>query len=105
MKTPKLVFSSAVAAILAIIFVVAITIAAEILPSLKDVLKNLTGHHWVTKSYGTLAVYFTGLILAYALPPREVGPALLRNSIFAAVVFMWAGFFALVFFFAQHYFG
>ncbi|MBI2577567.1 MAG: hypothetical protein HYV77_01850 [Candidatus Wildermuthbacteria bacterium] len=102
---PKLIFSSAVSAILAIIFVVAITFAAEWSPALKDTLKNISGHHWVTKSYGVLLVYIVSLIVLYVLPPREVSSSILRGSIFAAVGFMWAGFFALVLFFAQHYFG
>ncbi|PIR89161.1 MAG: hypothetical protein COU07_02935 [Candidatus Harrisonbacteria bacterium CG10_big_fil_rev_8_21_14_0_10_40_38] len=45
-------------------FTVAITVVGEFSSSFKDILKNLTGHHWVTK--GILAVALYGLIVSVA---------------------------------------
>ncbi|MEK7122122.1 MAG: hypothetical protein AAB807_00945 [Patescibacteria group bacterium] len=50
MNKPRLIFSSACAAIITIAFIVIITIWAELSAPLKDWLKNFSGHHWTSKS-------------------------------------------------------
>lgn len=56
-KKIKLVNSILLGAIITIIFVVAITISAELIPALKDWLKNTFSHHWVGKSILSLAFF------------------------------------------------
>lgn len=65
MTTRHLVASTG-AAITSIIFVVIITIAGELSPTLKAFLKALTTHHWITKSIGTLVVYAVAYPIVYA---------------------------------------
>ena len=103
MKTIKLIYSSALAVIAAIIFVTAITVAAELSPVLKDILKGLTGHHWLTKSIGVAIVYAVSLALFYAFPPKQISPSTLRRSLLLATACLWIGFVILFIFFLQHY--
>src|SRR3989344_3893952 len=70
MKKEKLVYASAIASILSIVFVVILTIWADLNAPLKDYLKSLSGHHWVTKSYGIVLVYF-GAVLLFLVLPKE----------------------------------
>lgn len=46
-------------------FVVVITMAAEFSPGLKNWLKSLTGHHWVSKSWLTIAVFILMFCVYY----------------------------------------
>src|SRR3989344_9027020 len=89
MKKEKLIYASAIASILSIIFVAVLTIWADLDAPLKDYLKSLSGHHWVTKSYGSLAVYFAGLLL-FLILPKQIGEKTLKRSL------NWLFFFAFV---------
>ena len=57
MNNLKLIWSSALAAIITGIAVAVITIWADLYAPLKDILKTLTGHHWITKSLGSIILY------------------------------------------------
>ncbi|MBI2610106.1 hypothetical protein HYW53_02930 [Candidatus Giovannonibacteria bacterium] len=101
-KGQKLVYASAVAASLTIVFVTVITIWAEFSVPLKGYLKSLSGHHWVTKSYGSLIVYFLGLMIFYAfaqnLNEKSAGRAIVW-AIWSAIL----GSIALTGFFILHF--
>lgn len=58
--------SSTGAAIVSIIFVTVITLGAELSAPFKAWLAGITGHHWVTKSIGTLVVYAIAYPIVYA---------------------------------------
>ena len=104
MKLLKLTYASCVSAIVSIVFVTGITVWAELAPGLKAFLKSLTGHHWVTKSWGVVMVYLAGLILFYWLP-KQIGEKTLRRSVLSLVVFAILGALVLFFFFVWHYLG
>lgn len=97
----KLAYSSSIAATLAIIFITALTIWAELSPPLKDSLTAITGHHWVTKSVLTMAVYAVGFIVFYyafgANAPR------VRRAVITLIVISWLATAGLVVFFFWHY--
>ena len=97
----KLVFSSAWAAIISVLFVVVITIWADLAPALKDWLKSVTGHHWVTKSLGVVLVYLVALFLFYVFGKEGNTRRALNLLIFVTVL----GFAALLGFYILHYTG
>jgi len=65
MNKPKLIISSAYAAIITIFFVVVITVWAELFAPLKDWLKNFSGHHWTSKSIFSVLLYVVATALLY----------------------------------------
>ncbi|MBI2096720.1 MAG: hypothetical protein HYT40_01000 [Candidatus Sungbacteria bacterium] len=71
MNRLKLIISSAYAAILTIIFVVVITIWAELSAPLKDWLKNFSGHHWTSKSIFSVILYAVVAAILYLSPYTE----------------------------------
>ncbi len=58
--------------IIAMIFVTAITILADLVPSIKDWLKNTHGHHWVGKGIWTVLLFTFFTIVSYPLFKRNV---------------------------------
>lgn len=70
MNKPKLIISSAYAAIITIIFVVVIVIWAELSAPLKDWLKNFSGHHWTSKSIFSVLLYTIVAIALYLTPQK-----------------------------------
>lgn len=100
----KLITASAYAAFITIIFVVVITVFAELSAPLKDWLKNFSGHHWTTKSIFSVAVYAVATVVCYAvLRGGEGGGA--RRSL---VLLLWGtalGTIILALFFTGHHFG
>lgn len=99
----KLVYSSSIAAIASMIFVVIITVAAEQSTSLKNSLKALSGHHWTTKSVISVVIYFVVLFLIYIITV-EASPAKLRWSLSLVSVSAVLGYIVLLGFFLSHYF-
>ncbi len=65
MNKPKLIKSSAYSAILTIVFVVIITVWAELSVPLKEWLKEISGHHWTTKSIFSALLYAIGIVVFY----------------------------------------
>lgn len=103
MNRLKLIYSSALAAITSIVFVVAITIVAEQSAGLKSYLKALSGHHWTSKSFLTLAVYFVVLLVIY-FTTKEPVPRYLRKVLLLVPAFAIAGYVILLAFFLGHYY-
>ena len=103
MNKPKLVASSAYATIVTIIFVVVITVWAELFPPLKNWLAGLSGHHWTSKSILSVLVYVVVTAVAYLLPYKNSEDNL-RRLFASLVVFTILGVFSVTLFFAGHHF-
>lgn len=54
----KRIRSMSLALILTVVFISAVTIAGELSEGVKNILKALTGHHWITKSLLSLILFF-----------------------------------------------
>ncbi len=54
----KKIKSMSFATIFVITFVTAITIFAELSEGFKNILKSITGHHWITKSVFSFILFF-----------------------------------------------
>ena len=104
MNKPKLIYASALSAAVTALFVTVLTIVAELNPALKDWLKNLSGHHWTSKSWLSLGLYVVSFALCYAIKhnvdARKVGMSL-NLAIWSAVL----GIIAILLFFTAHNFG
>ena len=102
MKSIKLVFSSIISSIVAVIFITIITIGGELSVPLKNWLKNLTGHHWVSKGVIMLLIYVISLGIFYLIFKN-----LTTNSINKALkILNWLvvlGVLAILGFFTWHY--
>lgn len=67
-KKIRFLKSITASAIITIIFIATITIAADLIPSLKDWLKNVFTHHWVGKSILSLLIFFVFYFVFYFSP-------------------------------------
>lgn len=103
-KQAKPVYASAVASILAVSFVVITTILAELSPGLKDVLKGLTGHHWVSKSVFMMLLYLAVFALLY-FSTKEISPEKLRSALTRLILVTIAGTLAIFIFYILHFLG
>ena len=99
----KLIYSSAVAAIVSVTFTVVVTIWGELSVSLKNWLADFSGHHWTTKSIFSVLIYFAvwGLIYFYS---GAVSVKTVRKSLVSLIIFSVAGVLAIFLFFTAHYF-
>lgn len=104
MSKLRLIYASSISAFLTAIFITAITIGAELSPPLKDWLKNLSGHHWTSKSILSIALYFVALFLFYSIF-RRVDNKKIRNGILLAIWSTVLGTVAIFSFFTGHHFG
>lgn len=59
------ILSLTIGAIVASCFVVMVTILGELLPSFKELLRDLHHHHWVGKGIWTLAVFAVSSIVSW----------------------------------------
>ncbi len=103
MNKPRLIFSSAVAAIITIIYAVVITIWAELSLPLKNWLVNFSGHHWTSKSIFSVLLYAVVTIVLYLIP-SDPGENRLRKTLILLLVFTLLGTIALTAFFTGHHF-
>ena len=99
----KLIYSSAVAAIVSVTFTVVVTIWGELSTPLKEWLADFSGHHWTTKSIFSVLIYFAawGLLYFYS---GSVSAKTVRKSLISLVIFSVAGILAILLFFTAHYF-
>lgn len=100
----KIIYSSLIASILAIIFATVVTIWGELSPDLKGFLKNFSGHHWVSKSILVMLIYFMGLAVFYFLP-KNMGSEIIRKGLIVLIITTIVGTLAIFLFFISHYFG
>lgn len=98
----NLLFSSIIGALLALIFVVAITIASELLPDVKTWLKNLSGHHWISKSILSMVIYAGGFLLVLPFQ-KNISPAGLKQVLVLLILATVLGSIALLGFYTWHY--
>ena len=103
MNKPKLIISSAYAAIIAIIFVVVITVWAELSVPLKDWLKNFSGHHWTSKSIFSVLLYAGATIVLY-LSPHKYDDGRLKKTLVFLLASAVVGTTILTLFFTGHNF-
>src|SRR3989338_1401036 len=102
MNKSKLIISSAYATIIAIIFIVVITIWAELSVVLKDWLKNFSGHHWTSKSIFSILLYIIGTIILYFLPYKNYDNHL-KNILGFLMISIVLGTIILTLFFTGHH--
>lgn len=88
MQKPRLILASSYAALITIAFVVLITIWAELAAPLKDWLRTLSGHHWVSKSIFSILLYAVGTGVLYAIfhEPNDKNLRKAFMLLFAAVL-------------------
>jgi len=67
MNKLRTIRASALSASITALFVVAITIFAEVNAPLKDWLKGISGHHWTTKSIFSVVLYIAVLFIFYSI--------------------------------------
>lgn len=92
--------SMSLSVILSVIVTTAITIWAEFSVPLKDFLKSITGHHWVTKSILSIIIFFGVYLIAR---PSEKNINILNKTkkvIWVTLICILA----LLAFFTWHYF-
>ena len=72
------------ATIITTIFIVVVTILAELSSGFKDFLAKLAGHHWTAKSLLSIIVFF----LSYSLSNKDEGDVkkMARNVVVATVL-------------------
>jgi len=99
----KLIYSSAISASVSIIAITVITIWAELTPGLKDFLKSLSGHHWVTKSLAVVILFPLVLGITYAFSRGETADSAVRRSLWTLIVSTVAGPIAILGFFLWHF--
>jgi hypothetical protein len=100
---PKLIISSAYAAIITIVFVVVVTIWAELFAPLKDWLKNFSGHHWTSKSIFSALLYTAATIVLY-LSPNKHSDTRLKETLGFLLMFTILGVIIVTLFFTGHHF-
>jgi len=100
----KLIYASSIASIASALFVVFITIAAELSTPLKDWLKGISGHHWTTKSIFSLLIFGVVVGITYYSVKRNT-PLQVRNSIVYAIATVITGTIAITFFYWGHHIG
>lgn len=82
-------------------FVVLSTVAAELSPTLKALLANGFGHHWIAKGDMAVVLFIvTALVFGRKEDPEDVIP--LVRSILISVI---AGALVIFLFYLAHYFG
>jgi hypothetical protein len=102
MKNIKLAYSSVIASALVIIFTTVVTIWAELSPTLKNILKSFSGHHWVSKSILVVLIYLVALAIFYFLP-KSINPNALSKSIINLIIITILSALTIFLFFVWHY--
>ncbi len=69
-KKSKIIFSVAIGAIAAVIFIIAVTIGADLYLPLKSWLKNIFSHHWIGKSVLAVVVFLLSVVLSWPFSKR-----------------------------------
>ena len=98
------IFASALAAIITIVFVVVITVWAELSIPLKDWLKNFSGHHWTSKSIFSALLYVAATVIFY-WSFRNPSEVVLRKLLVFLLVFMVLGVLGITAFYTGHHLG
>ena len=102
MNKITLIISSAYSAIISSVFVVVITIWADLAAPLKDWLKSVTGHHWTTKSVFTALIFTLVMIILYALRKKHTDNV--KKSLTLLLIFVITGSILITAFYTGHHF-
>ena len=102
MNKPRLIFASALATIITIVFVVIITVWADLSIPLKNWLKSFSGHHWTSKSIFSALLYAAATAIFY-WSFRNPSEAILRKSLILLLVFMALGVLSITAFYTGHH--
>ena len=94
--------AASLGAIVAMLFVVGITIAAEHSESLKNRLTDMTGHHWISKGLLALGVFLVTTIISHLFFIRQ-HPKDLTLWAIAVTATAFLGVVVITFFFVGHY--
>ncbi len=103
MNKLKSIYASAYGAAIAIFVVTAITIGTELSPTLKNWLTNISGHHWVTKSYMSLIVFIFFYYL-FSLTKKTVSEHETRKALLVLQTFAILGSITILGFFMYEFF-
>ena len=99
----RLVFASALAAVITTVFVVVITILAELSAPLKDWLKNFSGHHWTSKSIFSVLLYAVANVILYFVF-RGSNDIRIRNTLVFLLISIALGTIIIMAFYTGHNF-
>ena len=102
MTKPKLIYSSAIASSLAIVLITTITIVAELQIPLKDWLKSLSGHHWVSKGILSFLLYVVATFVIYTVT-KNVDHKKVKAALWIAIIMTILGSLVLLIFFTGHH--
>lgn len=103
MNKLRSIYASALGAIASITVVTAVTIIGELSEPFKNWMKGFTGHHWVTKSWISIIVFFLGYMIVRAVV-RDPAPVRVRRMLAVLITFAFLGTAALfVLFFWEHF--
>lgn len=70
-KKIKIAVSIIKSAIFTVVFIALITISADLIPDLKNWLKNTFSHHWIGKSVLSLAFFLIFSVVVYFCPCQK----------------------------------
>lgn len=99
----KSIYASAYSASITIVAVVMMTIGAELSVSFKNWLAQLTGHHWVTKSWASLLIFIL-LFLIFRFTGTSVDMRQTEKKLFMLEVVAILGFIAILGFYVYEFF-
>lgn len=99
----KLIYSSAISALISVATVTAVTIWAELLPGFKNFLAGITGHHWVTKSLMVIILFPLVLGIVRGLSRGEVSDKRVAASLWILITAVIVGFVTILGFYVGYY--
>lgn len=99
----KSIYASAYSASVTIFIVTGVTVGAELFLPFKNWLAGISGHHWLTKSYMSLAVFVIFYALFF-LEKRTVSEHETRKALVVLQTLAIFGFIAILGFFIYEFF-
>jgi len=102
-KNLKLIWSSAYSALITGLAVVAVTIYMEYSPAFKVILTNLTSHHWISKSLGSIILYFLLWFVLNKIGADNKNELQTRRALWTLFIFTILSALSIFLFFVWHY--
>lgn len=103
MEKLRLIYASAYSAAFTVGLMTAVTIAAELSPVFKNWLAQMTGHHWITKSYMSLAAFVVCVMLFFFIK-KSASDYETQKALFVLQIFSILGFIAILGFYLYEFF-
>lgn len=103
MKNLKLIWASAYSALITGLVVVAVTIYMEYSPVFKVILTNLTSHHWISKSLGSLILYFVLFFILNKIGGENKNEFQVRRALWTLFLAIILSALAIFAFFVWHF--